>query len=239
MHPGGLMLSSMRSLGISTLLIVFWAGVPHSLWAQSCAELPLQPNEIWLGVGVLSQTGTRWSEIAFEASPGDRFGISLRRVTGGSEEEEGLQAWSARIGVPFTVGRAGFCISGGFELNDFSFENRFEVDRGEARYLAREFGFRAGLPLATLKGIEVSAWVAPSATHLKLDVSGRTLIVDDQISTEERQFSRTEWRFSGQSGLALRWRFLGMAAGITSRPALTTGALGFLRVGVTPMGGDP
>jgi hypothetical protein len=232
------MLRSMRALQISNLLIACWAGDPHVLRAQSCTELPLRPNEIWLGAGVLNQAGTRWSEIAFEASPGDRFGISLGRVTGGSEEEEGLQAWAARIGLPFTVGRAGFCLFGGFELNDFSFENRFELDRGEARYLAREFGFRAGLPLATRKGIQLSAWVAPSATHLKLEVSGRTLIVDDQISTEERHFSRIEWRFSGQAGLALRWRFFGIAGGITTRPALTTGTMGFLQVGVSPMGGD-
>lgn len=224
---------------ISILFIACWAGVPNSLSAQSCTELPHRPQEIWLGIGALNKAGTQWSEIAFEASPGDRFAISLRRVTGGFEEDEELQAWAARIGVPFNVGLAGFCLFGGFELNDFSFVNRFEVDRGEALYLAREFGFRAGLPITTLKGIEVSAWVAPSAIYLKLDASGRTLVVDDQISTEERSFGRTEWQFSGQSGLALRWRFLGISGGVTRRPALTSGTLGFLRVGIAVIRGGP
>jgi hypothetical protein len=223
---------------LSTLVIACWAGVPSDISAQSCTELPNRPNELWLGAGVLTKAGTQWSELAFEASPGDRFGISLRRTTGGPEEDQGLQAWAVRAGIPFRVSKARFCLFGGFELNDFSFLDRFEVDRGDAQYLTRELGFRAALPIAALNGIEVSAWVAPSVVHMKLEVSGRTLVVDDQISTEERNFGRSEWQFSGQSGVALRWRFLGISGGITKRPALSSGAMGFLRVGVSPIRRD-
>ena len=217
---------------IAILLVLSWATTANRLSAQSGTSVPLRPNEQWMAAGVLNEGGTQWKEVAFEASPGKRFGISLRRVTGGFEEDEGLEAWSARIGAPFSIGAARFCLFGGFELNDFSFVNRFEVDRGEAKYLAREVGLRADVPISTLKGAELSAWVAPAVTSLKIEVSGRTLIADDQVFTEERNFGGTEWRFSGQAGLTLRWKSLGISGGITKRPALSSGTLAFVRVGV-------
>lgn len=217
---------------IAILLVFSWASTANHLSAQSCTSLPLAPNELWLAGGVFDEGGTRWVELAFEASPGDRFAISFRRVTGGSEEDEGLEAWSAGIGIPFSAGPARFCIFGGFELNDFSFLDRFELDRGDANYLAREVGLRVGFPITTSRAAEVSAWVAPAVTSLKFEVSGRTLIVDDQVSTEERNFGGTEWKFSGQAGVTLRWRALGISGGIARRPALSSGTLAFVRAGI-------
>lgn len=221
----------------AVLLIACWAASASHLSAQSCTSLPHEPGELWLAAGVLNTGGTVWQEIGFEASPGDRFGISFRRVTGGSEEDVDLQSFAARVGVPFSAPVARFCIFGGFELNDFSFLDRFELDRGKADFLAREIGLRADVPVADLSGAELRAWIAPALTYLRWEASGRTLIIDDDVSAEERHLGGTEWTFSGKAGLTLRWGRFGVSGGVTRRPAISSGTLGFVRFGVAAIRG--
>jgi len=227
-----------KRIAIASVVLFSWLIAANRLSAQSCSSLPLSPNEMWLAVGVLHEEGTPWNEVAFEASPGNRFAISLRRITGGAEGAEDLQAWSALIGVPFSYGVTRFCPFLGAELNDFSFVNRFEVDRGEANYLSREIGLRVAVPVFSLDGVEMSAWAVPAIASLKFAVSGRTLIVKDQISSEELNFGATEWKFSGRVGLSLRWKALGISGGITRRPALSSGTLPFFRAGLAFLRGD-
>lgn len=217
--------------------IVFWpllcfGMTAEPLSSQSCTALPQSPNELWLGGGAMQEAGVRWNEVALEASPGGSFGIAVNRVTGGRNENDDLEAWGVRLGVPFLAGKIGLCLFGGFELNDFSFENRFEMDRGEADYLARNLGLKVEVPLVTFNGAALWAWVAPAATFLKYEVSGRTLLVDGEISVEERNLGASMWEASGQLGLSVRWRFIGVAGGLTKRPALTSGTLAFIRIGV-------
>lgn len=200
--------------------------------AQSCTSLPHHPSELWLGTGILTEGNATWEEVAVEAAPGDRFGISLRRSTGSREEDRGMEAWGGRVGIPFGSPAARFCIFGGFELNDFSFEGRYDMDRGDADYLTREMGLRVEIPVLEGGGIEMTAWLAPVISHLRWEVSGRTLIVGDQISAEERKLGGEGWRFSGGTGLSLRWRFLGVSGGVTRRPSLSSDLLVFGRVGV-------
>jgi len=176
--------------------------------------------------------GTSWREIGVEASPGERFGVSIRRVSGGPEEDQELEAWAGRVGVPFGLSVAHFCLFGGFELSHFSFENRFEADRGEAKYLAREMGLRGDIPVFGAGGLEMRVWMAPALALLTRDISGRTLIVDGGVSSEERSAGGSEWKLSGQGGLTLRWKLLGVSGGVSKRPALSSGTMAFVQVGV-------
>jgi len=166
------------------------------------------------------------------ASPGDRFGVSIRRTSGGPEEDQGLEAWAGRVGVPFRFRVADFCLFGGFELNHFSFENRFEVERGEAKYTAREIGLRGDMPVAGIGGVELRVWVAPAVALLTRDISGRTLVVGGQVGSEERSAGASEWKLSGQGGLTLRWKLLGVSGGISKRPAVSSETMAFIEVGV-------
>lgn len=215
------------------VLCVVWLGVAsRPLAGQSCTDLPVGAGELWLGAGAMADGEERWENLAVEVSPGHRFSISVQRVTGGGDENVDLEAWGVRAGVPFHGGGLGLCLFGGFELNDFSFENRFEMDRGDANYLAREIGLRVGAPLVTWQDGELAAWVTPAWSHLRFEASGRTLMVGDEISVEERNLGWTRWEFSGQAGLSLRWRFVGMAAGVRRRPAVASGTLAFVRIGL-------
>jgi len=219
-------------LRLALLCMVWLAIVVKPLACQSCTDLPHRAGDMWLGAGVMTNGEDRWEDLAVEVSPGPRFGLSVQRVTGGGDEAVELEAWGVRAGVPFSGGGLGFCLFGGFELNDFSFEDRFEMDRGDANYLAREVGLQVAAPFVTWRDGEVTGWVTPAWTFLRFEASGRTLIVDGEISTEERNLGWTRWEFSGQAGLSLRWRFLGIATGVKRRPALASGTLPFVRLGL-------
>jgi hypothetical protein len=188
----------------------------------------------WLGAG-----GEGWEELGVEASPGGRFGLSVRRTTGGGEEDSDLEAWGARVGAPFRVRTARLCLFGGFELNDFSFEDRFDVDRGDAQYLTREVGLKGEIPLMTRGQAELSVWLAPAWAHLRVEVTGRTLVLGEDPYVEERTFGESRWEFSGEGGMALRWKALALTGGLTRRPALSSGTLVFVRVGVALIQGRP
>lgn len=215
------------------VLVLVATVLPHPAPAQSCTTLPQRANELWLAAGHLKEGSTSWREMGVDASPGDRFGVSIRRVSGGPEEDQGLEAWAGRVGIPFGIGVAGFCLFGGFELNHFSFEDRFEVDRGEAKYLAREIGLRGDIPVFGAGGVEMRVWIAPAVAFLTRDISGRTLVVDGQIGSEERSVGGSEWKVSGQGGLTLRWKLLGVSGGVSKRPALSSGTMAFVHVGMT------
>lgn len=212
--------------------ILLWAMPIGQTSAQSCSDLPLQPNEIWLGGGALLGGGTGFSEISVDASPGGSFNLSFRRTTGGPEEDKAPQAWGGRVGVPFGVRTASLCLLGGLDLKTFSFVDRFNLDRGEAEYVAREIGLRAAFPVTAIRGAEVSIWVLPALAYLKSDITGRTLIIGDDPHSEERHVGERTWEFAGQGGVSIRWKALGFSGGIARRPALSSGTLGFLKVGL-------
>jgi hypothetical protein len=180
----------------------------------------------------MQESGVGWDELAVEASPGGRFGFAVRRTTGGRDQDHGLEAWGLRFGLPFPAGWIGLCVFGGFELNDFSFEDRFEMDRGDADYMTRDVGLQVAFPLGAWKGAGLRAWVAPAVSVLKYEVSGRTLMVDGEVSVQERNLGATRWEVAGQAGLSVRWRFIGVAGGVMKRPALTSGTLAFIRMGL-------
>jgi len=206
---------------------------PTPAAAQSCTALPADPgqHELWVGVGGWSGAETGVTDISFEFAAFDRLSISGASARGGYDVSTRPSYLRLGAGLLLSVGPVRICPFLGRETMDYTFRNRFAVDYGSVMEDVGEGGIRAEVPLGDVGPVRVSGSLAAGAAFSTWEMNGRRLIVEDSTYVEAVHHIDPEWSLVGEAGLALRWRRLGLAAGVQRRPSLDQAWLGYLRLG--------
>lgn len=200
--------------------------------AQSCTLLPVSFNELWVGGASWRGGETPVGEVGFEASVAGRVALSGYSGIGGFDVSGNPTSSSVRVGAMTALGRLDACAFVGTSAMTYTFRGRHDVDRGTVADELRHVGLRLEAPLIDAGPFRVAVWAAPHVSRRTWEMQGRRLLVEDGVRVEEVRRIDVTWHVAGESGVSVRWKRLGVAAGVARRPAFGRTLLRFVRVGV-------
>jgi hypothetical protein len=194
--------------------------VAHPLAAQACLSLPARANEWWLGAGAEhAESGPR-ARLTGALRVEDAVALQFDGRWGGYRSDGRATEVGTRVVKPLMHGvRVEVCAYGAFDALDYTFVDRFAVDRGSVAERRYHVGFGVGTPVAREPGPNPAVTVAVAYVFRDWEMRGRRLVErDDELTVEAVRARSPTHHLVGTVGGVLRWGRVAIVGGVGSYP---------------------
>jgi hypothetical protein len=213
--------------------LCLWATATTAVAAQACLSLPVRANEWWLGVGAEHAEAGARARLTGTLRVEDAVALQFDGRWGGYHSEGHASEVGTRLVKPLRHGMPEVCAYGAFDALDYTFVDRFAVDRGTVAERAYRVGLGFALPVADEPGPQPAVTVAVEYVFVDWEMRGSRLVVtDDDITTETVRARSPSHHLAARLGGMLRWGRLGLTGGVGSHPRAGADLWLYLGVGV-------